>query len=151
MIYSAVAANILSDIIVNGKSQYEDIFDPNRVKIVAGFSNFVKEAADVVGKLAKRLVPAKELPDLSDLAVGEARVVRYEGDRLAIYKDEEGNIHAVNSACTHIKCDVAWNSAEKTWDCPCHGSRFSFDGEVYTAPARKDLAIVEIGKEEEVH
>ncbi|HEX6192831.1 MAG TPA: FAD-dependent oxidoreductase, partial [Chitinophagaceae bacterium] len=136
MTYSAVAAITLKDMIVNGKSQYEDVFDPNRIKIVAGFNNFMKEAADVVGKLLGKMVPAENLPELSELAPGEARVVKFEGHRLAIYKDEDGNVHALNSACTHIKCDVAWNNAEKTWDCPCHGSRFSFTGEMLTAPAR---------------
>jgi Rieske Fe-S protein len=58
---------------------------------------------------------------------------------MAVYKDENNEIHAVNSACTHIKCNVSWNNTEKSWDCPCHGSRFSIDGELLTAPARKDL------------
>ena len=151
MTYSAVAAITLKDMIVNGKSQYEDVFDPNRIKIVAGFNNFMKEAADVVGKLLGKMVPAENLPELSELAPGEARVVKFEGHRLAIYKDEDGNVHALNSACTHIKCDVAWNNAEKTWDCPCHGSRFSFTGEMLTAPARKDLENIEIMKTEEIN
>ena len=128
---------------------FEDVFDPNRIKIVAGFSNFMKEAADVVGKLLGKIVPAEKLPELSELAPGEAKVVKFEGHRLALYKDEEGSIHALNSACTHIKCDVAWNNAEKTWDCPCHGSRFSYTGEMLTAPARKDLENVEIMKTED--
>ena len=148
MVYSGVAAITLADMITNVRSPYEDVFDPNRIKIVAGFSNFVKEAADVVGKLLGRFVPAENLPELAGLAPGEARVVKFEDHRLAIYKDEDGEVHAVNSACTHIKCDVAWNNAEKTWDCPCHGSRFSYTGEMLTAPARKDLENVEIMKEE---
>ncbi|HEX6192227.1 MAG TPA: FAD-dependent oxidoreductase [Chitinophagaceae bacterium] len=149
MIYSSVAAITLTDMIVNGQSRFEDVFDPNRIKIVAGFSNFMKEAADVVGKLLGKIVPAEKLPELSELAPGEAKVVKFEGHRLALYKDEEGSIHALNSACTHIKCDVAWNNAEKTWDCPCHGSRFSYTGEMLTAPARKDLENVEIMKTED--
>ena len=89
-----------------------------------------------------------KLSSLSDLAAGEARIVNYEGSRLAIYKDQDGEIHALHSACTHIKCDVSWNNAEKTWDCPCHGSRFSYTGVMLTAPARKDLE--KIGIEESV-
>jgi nitrite reductase/ring-hydroxylating ferredoxin subunit len=145
MIYSGVAALTLTDLIAKGKSEYEELFDPNRIKIMAGFNNFVKEAADVVGHLAKKaIVPAEKLSELAGIAAGEAAVVKYEGHTIAVYKDEEGNIHALNSACTHIKCEVAWNNAEKTWDCPCHGSRFSYTGEMLTAPARKDLTPVEI-------
>jgi glycine/D-amino acid oxidase-like deaminating enzyme/nitrite reductase/ring-hydroxylating ferredoxin subunit len=139
MIYSAVAANTLTEMIVTGKSEYEELFDPNRIKMVAGFANFVKESADVVGKLIGKLMPVDKIGELAQLAPGEARVVKYEGHRLAIYKDENGKIYTLNSACTHIKCEVAWNTAEKTWDCPCHGSRFSYTGEMLTGPARKDL------------
>jgi glycine/D-amino acid oxidase-like deaminating enzyme/nitrite reductase/ring-hydroxylating ferredoxin subunit len=151
MIYSAVAAIMLSEMISGGTSEYEELFDPNRIKMVAGFSNFVKEAADVVGHLIqKTILPSDKLEELAGIAPGEARVVKYEGQQLAIYKNEKGRVYALNSACTHIKCEVAWNSAEKTWDCPCHGSRFSYKGEMLTAPARKDLTTVEIRTEEKV-
>lgn len=139
MVLSNVAALTLTDMIVSGESEYEELYDPNRIKLVAGFSNFMKEAADVVGKLIEKVLPTDKLDELADMANGEARVVKYEGHRLAIYKDENGTVHALNSACTHIKCEVAWNNAERSWDCPCHGSRFSVTGEVLTAPARKDL------------
>jgi glycine/D-amino acid oxidase-like deaminating enzyme/nitrite reductase/ring-hydroxylating ferredoxin subunit len=151
MVYSNVAAITLTEMITGQQSELEDLYDPNRIKIVAGFSNLVKESADVVGKLLGKLVPAEKLQSLSDLAPGEARVVNFEDHRLAIYKDEDGQVYALNSACTHIKCDVSWNNAEKTWDCPCHGSRFSYTGEMVTAPARKDLEVVKIVKEEPVH
>lgn len=150
MISSHIAALLLTGLIGSGKSEFQKLFDPNRIKPVAGFNSFVKEAADVVGKLISRVLPADKLPELVDLAHGEARVVKYDGHRIAVYKDEQGQVHALSSACTHIKCEVAWNTAEKTWDCPCHGSRFSYTGEVLTAPARKDLEIVEIKKEEKV-
>lgn len=150
MVYSAVAAMTLTDIISGSESDNIQVFDPNRLKPVAGFSNFIKEAADVTGRLINKILPAEKLPELADLAHGEARVVNYDGHRLAIYKNEEGEIFALNSACTHIKCEVAWNMAEKTWDCPCHGSRFSYTGEMLTAPARKDLETVSIGIKERV-
>lgn len=144
MIYSAVAAIALSEMIVTGKSEFKELFNPNRIKVVAGFSNFAKIAADVVGNLIGKILPSEKLEILADLAPGEARVVKYEGHRLAIYKDEKGKVYPLNSACTHIKCEVAWNTAEKTWDCPCHGSRFSYTGEMVTAPARKDLEMVNV-------
>jgi glycine/D-amino acid oxidase-like deaminating enzyme/nitrite reductase/ring-hydroxylating ferredoxin subunit len=151
MIYSAVAALLLTDVIVGSDNAFRHLYDPNRLKPVAGFSNFLKESADVAGKLLDRILPAEKMPLLADLAPGEAKVVQHDGQRLAIYKDEDGEIYAVNPACTHIKCEVAWNNAEKTWDCPCHGSRFSYTGEMLNAPARKDLAVVSITSREKIY
>lgn len=149
MVYSSVAAMLLTDLISTGKSEWDELYDPNRIKMVAGFSNFVKEAADVVGLLLKKTVPATKLSGLSELAKGEAAIVNYEGSKVALYKDDSGEIFALHTACTHIKCDVAWNSTEKTWDCPCHGSRFSYSGEVLTAPARKPLESIDLSDKEE--
>jgi glycine/D-amino acid oxidase-like deaminating enzyme/nitrite reductase/ring-hydroxylating ferredoxin subunit len=139
IIYSHVAAITLRSMLLNGNSTYMELFDPNRIKMVAGFSNFVKEAADVVSKLASSLVPPGAIKDLEELPAGVGKLLKYKGDKMAAYKDQQGNIYAVHPACTHIKCEVAWNSSEKSWDCPCHGSRFSITGEVLTGPARKDL------------
>lgn len=141
---SHIAAMLLTALIVNGESEYKELFSPGRMKPVAGFNNFVKEAADVVSKLIGDLFPKEKLNSLVNMAPGEAKVVSYEGHRLALYKDEQGELHAVNSACTHIKCNVAWNASEKSWDCPCHGSRFSYDGMMLTAPARKDLEVIRL-------
>ena len=137
--YSHVTAIMLTDIIVKGESRYAKLFDPNRIKPVAGFESFVKEAADVVGKFIGDRFTKTKIKELAELAPGEAKVVKYEGESIALYKDMNGGLHAVNPACSHINCIVGWNNAEQTWDCPCHGSRFSVDGEMLTAPARKDL------------
>lgn len=142
--YSQVAAKVLTDIIVTGKSEYEKLYDPNRIKPVAGFTNFVKEAADVVGKFIGDRFNKEKINELADIAHGEAKLVKYDGHSIALYKDETGNVHAVNPACTHINCMVGWNTAEKTWDCPCHGSRFDADGIMLTAPARKDLEKIDL-------
>lgn len=144
MTLSAVAAITLTDMIVSGDSEYRKLFNPNRVKPIAGFVNFVKESADVVGQLIGKILPAGKLQELADLAPGDGKVVNYEGHRVAVFKDEKGNVYPLSSACTHIKCDVAWNKAEKTWDCPCHGSRFSYTGEVMTGPARKALEVIKV-------
>ncbi|HUR64860.1 MAG TPA: FAD-dependent oxidoreductase [Chitinophagaceae bacterium] len=141
---SSLAAMILTDLITSGESEYQKLYHPGRVKPVAGFSNFVKEAADVVEHFIGDKLTREKIGSLVELARGEAKVVKYEGHVLALYKDEEGHLHAVNSACTHIKCTVGWNATEKSWDCPCHGSRFSYDGELLTAPARKDLEVINL-------
>ena len=146
MTYSHVTALVLTDMIVKGESRYQKLFDPNRIKPMAGFESFIKESADVVAKFIGDRINKIKIKELSEIAPGEAKVVKYEGDSIALYKDEKGGLHAVNPACTHVNCIVGWNSAEQTWDCPCHGSRFSIDGEVLTAPARKDLEKINLEK-----
>jgi Rieske Fe-S protein len=78
-------------------------------------------------------------PEFSAIPIGGAAIVQTEHERIAAYRDHEGNIHAVTSACTHWGCELRWNSAETTWDCPCHGSRFDIKGDVLHGPAVKPL------------
>lgn len=144
MIYGTASADIIADLICSGKSGYEDLFDPGRVKPVAGFENFVKEAADVAGIFISKRLDIEKIDGFGELEKGEAKVVKLDGDSVAIYKDNTGELFAVNPACPHIKCMVAWNTLEKSWDCPCHGSRFSFTGELLTAPARKGLNRIDL-------
>jgi glycine/D-amino acid oxidase-like deaminating enzyme/nitrite reductase/ring-hydroxylating ferredoxin subunit len=144
MTYSHIAANLLTEKIENKDSDLARLLNPGRIKPVAGFANFVKENADVVAQFIGKKFSAEKIEELADLAPGEARVVKYEGSKLAIYKDESGNVHAINPTCTHAKCTVGWNDAEKSWDCPCHGARYSMDGEVLTGPASKALELVSL-------
>jgi glycine/D-amino acid oxidase-like deaminating enzyme/nitrite reductase/ring-hydroxylating ferredoxin subunit len=144
MTYSHIAALTLKSMILNEVNSYIDVFDPNRVKPVAGFKSFLGHNADVVKKFIGKWFGKEKLEEFADLAPGEGRVVKYDGETVALYKDENGELHAVNPTCTHMKCSVAWNSAEKTWDCPCHGSRFSSDGEVLTGPAEVNLEYIEV-------
>jgi glycine/D-amino acid oxidase-like deaminating enzyme/nitrite reductase/ring-hydroxylating ferredoxin subunit len=139
MIYGTASALVLTDIIGNGSTKYQDLFNPGRIKPVAGFSNFIKEAADVTSVFIGKKFDAEKIESAAGIAKGEARVVQYEGASIALYKDEKGKLHAVNPTCPHIKCNVGWNNSEKSWDCPCHGSRFSYTGELLSAPARKNL------------
>jgi Rieske Fe-S protein len=140
MIYSHVAARVLTDLIQQKETEYTKLFNPNRIKPIAGFTNFIKENADVVVQFFKKMASKEELTALADMAPGEGRLVEYEGDKIALYKDVDGSLHAVKPTCTHMKCSVAWNGAEKSWDCPCHGARYDVDGRVLTGPADKDLA-----------
>jgi nitrite reductase/ring-hydroxylating ferredoxin subunit len=77
--------------------------------------------------------------DLGELAPASAAVVRIDGEPVAAYRDEAGELHAVSAVCTHVGCLVRWNNAERTWDCPCHGSRFGVDGSVIGGPANRPL------------
>ena len=144
MTCGTISAIVLSDILVKGKSEYQELFDPNRLKPVAGFTNFVKEQADVVGKMIGGWISTEKIKEVAEIAQGEAKVVKYEDHKIALYKDERGKLHAVNPVCPHAKCMVEWNTAEKSWDCPCHGSRFNADGILLTGPASHDLEEIEI-------
>jgi Rieske Fe-S protein len=99
----------------------------------------VPHNADVVKQLVSRLLPAEKLEQLAGLAPGEGKLVNYEGSKIALYKDEQGVLHAVDPVCTHLGCEVHWNQAERSWDCPCHGARYNIDGQVLNAPAGKGL------------
>jgi len=142
MIYSHVAAALLSDMLLNKENPLMDLFDPNRIKPVAGFVNFVTHNADVVANFAGKLFSAEKMHAFAELAIGEGKIVQYEGAKLGLYKDLQGNLHAVNPVCTHLKCEVKWNNAEQSWDCPCHGARYNYDGAVITGPA--DLSLEKI-------
>jgi Rieske Fe-S protein len=144
MTYSHIAAITLTELIRTGDSEYKKLFSPDRLKPVAGFANFVKENLDVVKEFIGKRLSKDKLQGLAELAPGEGRLVKYEGKSLALYKDDNGQIHAINPVCTHAKCTVGWNTAEKTWDCPCHGARYDIDGQVLTGPARMDLEVVEL-------
>lgn len=142
--YSHVAAITLCDLILAKENPYENLFRPGRIKPVAGFSEFVKHNAEVVKQFVGRWFGQDKLHEVAELAPGEGKLLKYEGESLGLFKDEDGVLHAVNPACTHVKCAVTFNSAEKSWDCPCHGARYSVDGEVLTGPASKDLEKVEL-------
>lgn len=144
MTYSHVAALTLSAMILANKTPYEDVFRPARIKPVAGFTEFVKHNAEVVKQFVGRWFGQDKLHEVAELAQGEGKLVKFEGESLALYKDDAGGLHACNPACTHVKCAVTWNAAEKSWDCPCHGARYSVDGEVLTGPASKDLEKIEL-------
>jgi hypothetical protein len=144
MIYSGASAIILKKILFNEDSPYIKLFDPNRIKPMAGFTNFVKENADTVKNWIGKFLPADKLNDFAALATGESKVIRFEDHTIALSKDEKGNLHAIDPICTHMGCSVSWNAAEKTWDCPCHGSRFSIEGKVLTGPADKDLKKIDL-------
>ncbi len=142
--YSHIAALTLSDLVLKGQSAYARLFDPARIKPVAGFAAFVKENADVVKEFVGKRIGQEKLAALAGLAPGEGKVVKFEGTSVAIYKDESGKLYAVNPVCTHAKCVVGWNSAERTWDCPCHGARYDINGQVVTGPAHRGLEVIEL-------
>jgi len=76
---------------------------------------------------------------VEDVKPGEGKIISLGGEKLAVSRDEHGTVHALSPLCTHLACDVSWNGAERSWDCPCHGSRFAPDGAVLNGPATQPL------------
>ena len=153
MVYSHVAALTLREILLNQEQKYSSLFNPNRIKPVAGFTNFIKHNADVAKQFANKWFSHEEIHELADLAPGEGRVVIFNKQKIGLFKHETGALYAVNPICSHMKCEVKWNVAERTWDCPCHGARYSYDGSVITGPADHELEQIAIKslQEEEKH
>lgn len=139
MTYSHVAARVLTHLIMKLPDPYTSVFHPARIKPVAGFTNFVSHNADVVKQYSHKWLPLDDIEELSSLAPGEGKVVKYNDESVALHKDMSGGLHAVRPLCTHLGCSVTWNTAEQSWDCPCHGARYSVDGEVLNGPASQDL------------
>ena len=117
-----------------------ELFNPARVHIRAALPSLVRENAAVAAHfVGDRIANRRGLRDAVDLPLGEGGVVSLEGKRVAAYRDGDGDLHAVSPTCTHLGCEVRFNQAERSWDCPCHGSRFDVDGSVLEGPAVRPL------------
>ncbi|MBM6616857.1 FAD-dependent oxidoreductase [Bacillus suaedaesalsae] len=137
------AGLILSDLIVNGNSPYEELFSPSRFYTDPSLKQLIKQNSDVAGHfIAGKLDMTHQ--KIEELQNNEGAVVKVNGQRAGCYKDINGKLHIVDTTCTHMGCEVEWNDGERTWDCPCHGSRFSFDGNVIEGPAKKPLKRIDI-------
>jgi len=143
MMLGSVSAKILSDLVLKKENKYADLFSTSRIKPIDGFTEFVKENADVAYHFVADRIAVKETDSLKRIQPGDGKVVEYNGKKIAVYRDDKGEIHALSAICTHAKCVVNWNSEEKSWDCPCHGARFDIDGKVLTGPATIDLPKIE--------
>lgn len=144
LVYGPLAALIISDLIQGKTNKYYDAYDSTRISIAASMADFFKENIDNVRSFVtdKFGNVSEETPD--QLEPGEGKVLNLNGEKVAVAKDAQGEIHAVSPVCTHLKCNVHYNNAEQTWDCPCHGSRFSIDGSVVYGPAVDPLEKKEI-------
>ncbi len=140
--FGAVAAMMACDRVLKKKNPWVDLFDPHRKKLSATW-NYVKENADYPYYMVKDRL-TREGKSLSELAPGEGKLLRLNGKRLACFRNDKGEVHAVSAVCTHLGCVVHWNGAERTWDCPCHGSRFGTTGDVIAGPAEEPLKRVEL-------
>jgi len=138
MTHGTIAGILITDLVLGLKNKWESLYDPSRVKLGAT-TEFAKENLNVVEQYADWLTGG-EYEDEEEISRGEGAVLRRGKKKIAIYRDEDGTTHARSAVCPHLFCIVGWNSMEKTWDCPCHGSRFDPYGKVVNGPAISDLA-----------
>ena len=107
----------------------------------------IKEVENILKETASSLILKKMTilyNKINDINKEEGKIVEIEGKKVGIYKDEKGILHAVNPICSHLGCEVIWNSSDKTWDCPCHGSRFDYSGKSIYSPSIKDIENLKI-------
>ncbi len=141
--WGTAAAHILTDLITAHDNPLVDIVSPNRMNVMASAKDFVKENINVAYHFVKDRLSV-DADTLKDIAAGEGKIIRHQGKQMAVYCDEHGHYHALDPVCSHMKCIVQWNSAEKTWDCPCHGGRFSWTGENLDAPPLHRLKPIDL-------
>lgn len=132
------AAMIIADLIDGKENPWLAVFDATRIKPVAGAKEFVAGNLEVASHLVSGYL-ARKPKSYDELEPGHAAIMKVDGDNIAAFKDEQGIVHAVSAVCSHMGCLVGWNATDRTWDCPCHGSRFELSGEVIHGPASRPL------------
>ena len=142
MTHSTIAGIIITDLIHGAEIPWAKLYDPSRVTLKAA-RTFARENANVAWQFTD-WVRAGSVESFASIMPGTGEVVRDGIHKIAAYRDEAGELHTLSARCTHLGCPVAWNPAEKTWDCKCHGSRFSATGQVINGPANTGLEPVEI-------
>lgn len=138
MTSGTAAALLLQDLVKAKQNKYTDLFAPSRFVADPSLKKFLSTNMGVAGHFIEgKLDRPTKNPE--DLGLDEGGVVSINGRRAGAYKDKEGNVYCVDTTCTHLGCEVEWNHGDRSWDCPCHGSRFSVHGEVLEGPADQPL------------
>jgi glycine/D-amino acid oxidase-like deaminating enzyme/nitrite reductase/ring-hydroxylating ferredoxin subunit len=133
MTHGTIAGMLISDLILGRPNPWERLYDPSR-KSLKSSGEYVKENLNVARQYVDYITPG-EVRSEEEIGPGEGAVVRHGLRKLAVYRDEAGALHRLTAVCPHLGCIVHWNSLERTWDCPCHGSRFNIEGAVLNGPA----------------
>ncbi|MHB8897531.1 MAG: FAD-dependent oxidoreductase [Thermoguttaceae bacterium] len=137
--YGTAAGNILARLILAGECPDGDVFSPSRLKPMAAAKALVTENLNAAGHFLGDRFGVETVDSLDSLGSGQGRVVKYRGETCAAYRDGQGQLHLLSPVCTHAGCIVQWNGVEHTWDCPCHGGRYSPRGERLYGPPSADL------------
>jgi len=144
MTHGTIAGIIITDLILGRENPWARLYEPARASGVRDLGEFVKDGANMALQYAKWLTPG-DVSSEEAVPRGCGAVIRQGAGKIAVYCDEEGQIHECSAVCTHLGAIVSWNPGEKTWDCPAHGSRFDAFGKVISGPALADLEPVHVG------
>ena len=135
---SNVAANIITDKILQKENKYEEIFKSTRIEPIKNrqeMGDMLKEANKSI-LLSRFKIPKEELDNIK---IGEGKIIKIDNTKVGVYKSKTGEIYKVKPICTHLGCELYFNNIEKIWECPCHGSKFTYDGKSIEVPSNKDL------------
>jgi glycine/D-amino acid oxidase-like deaminating enzyme/nitrite reductase/ring-hydroxylating ferredoxin subunit len=138
MTHATIAGMLIRDLILEKENRWQKIYSPSRFKFKAGKAVF----KELVGGLVNYLKTKPRYEDetgLKNIQRNEGKIVEFEGKKFGAYRDGDDNLHFIDAECTHMGCIVKWNNDEKSWDCPCHGSRFTYEGEILNGPANQAL------------
>ena len=137
MTHGALAGMILSDLVLGRDNPFRDLYEPSR-KTLRAATDYARDNVPVARELTRWIVPERRRR-ASEVQRGQGAIIQRGLRKLAVYRDDDGVIHERSAVCTHLGCVVQWNSDAKSWDCPCHGSRFAPTGEVLNSPAVSPL------------
>jgi Rieske Fe-S protein len=143
MTFGTLGGMMAADAILGRANPWTDLFDPDRKAIRRGAWEYIKENADYPYYLIRDRFAGAEGRSLRAVKRGQGKVIELDGKKVAAYRDRNGATTVRSATCTHMGCVVAWNQAESTWDCPCHGSRFKPNGDVVSGPAESPLSEIE--------
>jgi glycine/D-amino acid oxidase-like deaminating enzyme/nitrite reductase/ring-hydroxylating ferredoxin subunit len=142
MTHGTIAGMLIADLILGKANSWEKLYDPARITFSAA-GDFIREGANMAAQYLDYFTPG-DIESLSKLKNEQGAVMRSGAQKIAVYKDESSQLHVFSAVCPHLGCYVRWNNDEKSFDCPCHGSRFNCEGKVMNGPAIGDLSPLEI-------
>lgn len=138
MTTSHVAAKIISDDILGNENKYASVYSATRFNPIKNYKEFGNMLNQSIYSLAINKLRKPKI-DYSQIQNGCGGIVDYKGKKIGLYKDQNGKFYGVKPYCTHLGCELSWNNLEKTWDCPCHGSRYDYTGKIITEPTTRNL------------
>jgi glycine/D-amino acid oxidase-like deaminating enzyme/nitrite reductase/ring-hydroxylating ferredoxin subunit len=142
--FGTLTAIMARDAITGRNNPWRELFDTGRTKILGGLWDYVKENKDYPYYLVRDRFAGAEGKSTRGLRRGAGQILELDGTTVAAYRHEDGRVTLLSQTCTHMGCHVQWNDAEGTWDCPCHGSRFTPTGDVLSGPAEKPLEEIHV-------
>jgi Rieske Fe-S protein len=139
MTLGPVAGKLVADLILERPNPLQEALSPGRLDVMASASSFLSENLNAAYHFVADRFRGEKIESLTEIAPGQGRLVTFQGKQLAAYRDSAGLLHTLSPTCTHAGCIVQWNDAERTWDCPCHGGRFTPEGKCFYGPPPSDL------------